>query len=181
MACLACGRDLHDECNPPNDCCCGPVTKEASVPRRVGRPIKDDRTLVDPKSTWRKRATEKFPLDKEADCEWRLRANCGGGKYPIVGCSSGKQSAIHHGPVKILDDTEFEYDFNQTGNVHRLCHRCHTLWHHWNDVPFDPGTYSSQPHSPRNATPDELLLWGNATTRPKAPEPRTGPMKKDED
>lgn len=196
MGCLACGRVFHDECCDIVDsvCCCqrkaragrtastGSGDASSEVATR-GRPKKNDALLEDPHSTWRKRATVEFPLNREAFCEWRLLANCGGGKYPIVGCASGKQSALHHGPVKITDGVVGPdgqpYNFNDRSNIHLLCGRCHVLWHHWNDTPFDPLGYQALPHEPREATPHEILTWTNSRTRPTAPEPKIGSFTKD--
>lgn len=203
MSCLACGRTFHDECLDIVDstCCCrrrsthedtDRTTKhniehigDADTPRPRGRPHKNDADLEDPHSSWRRRASVAFPLDKEQPCEWRNLKNVGGGKYPIVGCASGMQSAIHHGPVKITigykDEEGNPFDFNREGNVHRICGRCHNLWHHWNDAPYDATEWAGYAHTPTDATPHELLQWANSHTRPKPPFPRTGPRKLNEE
>lgn len=149
-----------------------------------GRPPKDDATLTDPESTWRKRASMAFPLDRAAPCEWRGLADVGGGKYPIVGCTSGDQQAIHHGPVKItrgFEQAGLPFDFNREGNVHRVCARCHNLWHHWNDATYDPAGFSTLEHAPREAIPRELLVWSSPKTRPPAPYPKKGAFVKADD
>jgi hypothetical protein len=138
------------------------------------RTEKDGTELIDPKSTWRKRAAIAYPLAKELPCEWQGKANVGGGKYPIVGCKSNNQLDIHHGPVKI--EIGIKFDFNQKGNVHRICRVCHHLWHHWNDEPYKAEEWMLLPHSPVDATLEQLELWSNSKTRPKAPEPRTKPI-----
>lgn len=203
LSCLSCGRGLCDEC-PDNylddrdNCCCGGriqttlgsngfrrsnVESNSGDGRsRKGRNKKADESLEDPLSTWRKRASLAYPLDPEADCEWKGLADCGGGKYPIVGCANGKQKTLHHGPVKI--DNTTRYDFNtrteDIRNIHLICTRCHALWHYWNDTPYTPESYMEMPHKPRVATPRELIQWSSAKTRPTAPEPRMTPIKSKE-
>lgn len=92
-----------------------------------------DASLLDPQSTGRKRAAQLFPLDREADCEWAQLEKAGGGKQPIIGCAkrhpfvAGKQRSRHHGPDKNTLN-------NEPGNVHRICHECHNLWHALNDT-----------------------------------------------
>src|SRR5688500_6529481 len=104
MACISCGRGFHDECTVRlmhDECCCTPLlntvvpesvpfseTIEESV-KKVGRPQKPDSEITT--SAGRKRAAVLYLLDPEADCEWQGLANCGGGKFPIVGCLRGKQ------------------------------------------------------------------------------------------
>lgn len=187
MSCVSCGRGLCDECESTigteSPCCCNGAATTQTLPQERKRSKKDDGTLIDPTSTWRKRATQEYPLDREAECEWRNLADCGGGKYPIVGCTNGKQQTIHHGPVKI--DSDFSYNFNirtdDNCNVHRICTRCHALWHYWNDTPYTPEVYANLHHRPREARPNELIVWANAKTRPVAPEPRMTPLKVKED
>lgn len=91
-----------------------------------------------------------YPLDSDADCEWKLMKNCGGGKSPIVGCLDGKQQARHHGPDKNTLN-------NDMGNVHRICHNCHNRWHARNDEGYVWGAvYNS--HSPSVAEPEEVMV-----------------------
>lgn len=166
--CLLCGRGLHALCE---ECeCCNPLSKrevartgisgtpdsvgenedigEGGKRQRVGVPYKQPDEVRDPKSTGRKRAAILFPLDENEFCEWRGLANCGGGKLPIVGCYEGKQLHRHHGPSK---DT-----LNNTpGNVHRICHDCHNIWHSQNDPIYDPENPGI--HNPRAATHNELV------------------------
>jgi hypothetical protein len=105
---------------------------------------KDDSALRDQQSTGRKRAAKAYPLDPEADCEWRMRKNCGGGQFPIVGCMKGKQQARHHGPDKNTLN-------NERGNVHRICHQCHNRWHTLNDPDYVWGAIHPL-HEPYEAT-----------------------------
>jgi hypothetical protein len=91
-----------------------------------------------------------YPLDREGDCEWKLQKNCGGGKSPIIGCIDGRQEARHHGPDKNTLN-------NDSGNVHRICHRCHNRWHARNDPDYVWGSVYND-HSPTVATQDEVLL-----------------------
>jgi len=88
---------------------------------------KADFALKDQQSTGRKRAAKAYPLYRNESCEWRGKSNCGGGKFPIQGCSDGLQQCRHHGP---------DYDTlnNEEGNVHRICYNCHNRWHAANDA-----------------------------------------------
>lgn len=122
---------------------------------RIGRYKTAD--FKNAESTGRKRAAELYPLDRNADCEWRGLANVGGGKHPIIGCLNGKQSNRHHGPDK---DTLN----NANGNVHRICNRCHNIWHEHNDADYDPAFL----HNPKPAELEELLQWDDRKTRPRA-------------
>ena len=146
MACISCGRGIIGEC----DCATGEEslneTTDDSSPvadfkRAPGRPQKENAELIDPSSTGRKRAAQLYPLDPEAWCEWKDRANCGGGKYPILGCSNGKQRNIHHGPDK-------ETTNNSRHNIHLICPDCHNRWHAANDGDHDKNI----PHAPRDAS-----------------------------
>jgi hypothetical protein len=123
------------------------------------RTYKDDSALKDQQSTGRKRAAKMYPLDTEADCEWQMKKNCGGGKLPIIGCLNGKQEARHHGPDKNTLN-------NEKGNVHRICHFCHNRWHTLNDPDYVWGAIYD-PHNPRMASPVDVALneefWNGKT------------------
>lgn len=106
--------------------------------------------LKDPESTGRKRAAKLYKIDSSAACEWRGKKNCGGGLRPIIGCNEGNQKHLHHGPVK--DTTR-----NELGNVHRICSSCHVHWHELNDLIYDKSKYGLLPHSPEDASVDELV------------------------
>ena len=169
--CLDCGRGLHTFCQ---ECeCCNPSNQEnveggrsdkgSNGSRRsqsskknsgvsksfssgdVGRPYKNSGDIKDKKSTGRKRAAILYPLFPDDACEWRNLANCGGGKFPIIGCTKGKQQHRHHGPNKNTLE-------NSPGNVHRICDDCHNIWHSQNDKDYDPNIK----HQPRPATLEEL-------------------------
>jgi hypothetical protein len=112
------------------------------------RRLKRDDALKDQQSTGRKRAARLFPLDREAPCEWRGLKNAGGGTSPISGCINGLQQARHHGPDKSTSN-------NDTGNVHRVCHRCHNRWHAANNKDYDWNNTVMQSHSPRPMTEQE--------------------------
>lgn len=118
-------------------------------PVREIKTYKNDASLKDQQSTGRKRAAEMYPLDRDAACEWQMQKNCGGGKYPIVGCADGKQQARHHGPDKNTLN-------NDQGNVHRICAKCHNRWHARNDPDYVWGSvYNS--HSPSPCSEEELI------------------------
>lgn len=91
-----------------------------------------------------------YPLNRDADCEWQGKKNCGGGKYPIFGCLDGKQQARHHGPDKNTLNNDY-------GNVHRICHQCHNRWHARNDEGYVWGSVY-EPHSPTVADNEEILI-----------------------
>lgn len=162
MSCLSCGRGFHKECVRKKGCkSCHkdaqpkpifvieedtPVAQAPQARKRGGAALK----LKDPKSTGRKRAAILYPIDKEQPCEWQNKKNCGGGKRPIVGCTTGLQVHRHHGPVK--DTTK-----NHEGNVHRICTRCHNHWHELNDLVYDPQAFGLLPHDPSEATIEELV------------------------
>lgn len=132
----------------------------SSAIRRRGR----ESSYKDQQSTGRKQAAKLYRLDRERDCEWSNRDNCGGGKHPIRGCISGKQQARHHGPDKTVSN-------NEAGNVHRICHYCHNRWHQANDASYDWNNPCVTPHSPESMSPavlqaaviDEMRYLGTKT------------------
>jgi hypothetical protein len=126
-------------------------------PRAPGRK-KTDAELKDPKSTGRHRAVKLHGhADRTAPCEWRGLANCGGGRFPILGCVDGVQESLHHGPDKSTLN-------NERVNIHKICYGCHNRWHTLNDVDYQwDGIHEH--HSPREVTPDDViasaLFWAN--------------------
>jgi len=162
--CIACRLARHDECVEGCETC-HPEAEEAeeatgeefvSVGEAYSKSVENRKhgstakELKDPKSTGRKRAAQLYPLDKEEDCEWRGKKNCGGGRRPIIGCYDGKQKHRHHGPMK--DPTK-----NHEGNVHRICTACHMHWHELNDLIYDEKDYAKLPHDPLDATVEEII------------------------
>jgi len=127
-----------------------PENFEFSESSGEGREVNqhNDANLRDQQSTGRKRAAVMYPLNRENDCEWKMRKNVGGGPKPIVGCINGKQQARHHGPDKNTLN-------NDTGNVHRICHNCHNRWHTENDAIY-VWEIIQNPHSPVDASMTEL-------------------------
>lgn len=171
MSCINCSRGLCFECEL-DPCCCTPEVNPqqlANAPfsqgeplpeptviyggtARRGRPPKDDSEIST--SAGRKRAAVLYPIDSSKPCDWRGLANCGGGKFPIIGCVAfGVQRHRHHGPVKHTAR-------NEQGNVHLICEGCHNTWHAKNDPVYDQAEYELLPHNPRPATPDEMLKRG---------------------
>lgn len=158
MACISCGRGIFGECD------CNPATGDklteeeselvnafqesiAPVAKGPGRPqIESREDMKDPSSTGRKRAAQLWPIIPGANCEWQNLANCGGGKYPILGCATGKQQNIHHGPDKTTTNNDRE-------NIHKICANCHNRWHAANDRDHDKDI----PHSPRDASYHERV------------------------
>jgi hypothetical protein len=129
--CVPCGRGFHKEClkGCKNDPChvqsvveegTLELTNQSSSSVAEGPKARKKGSiregLKDPQSTGRKRAARLYPSRLQtAQCEWKQGSkNCGGGRYPIIGCISGSQKARHHGPVK--NTTR-----NHQGNVHRIC------------------------------------------------------------
>lgn len=108
----------------------------------------NDANLKDQQSTGRKRAAVMYPLDREADCDWKMSKNAGGGSKAIIGCINGKQQARHHGPDKNTLN-------NDLGNVHRICHNCHNRWHTENDNIYVSGIIQN-PHSPVGASMQDI-------------------------
>ena len=163
MGCIDCGVGDHFNCGNP--CCCSsnpPVAEEEEeLDRKDIRGYKRDSTLKDQQSTGRKRAAILYPLDKESPCEWKGLRFAGGGRFPIVGCNSGTQSARHHGPDKNTLN-------NDEGNVHRICAHCHNRWHTLNDPDYQPGDPGQSHNSSDKATLEELLenalYWSNKKT-----------------
>lgn len=154
MACLACGRGFHSECEIGCSDCHPDYQKATQMLSATGSgrgaPTKNAEDIKDPYSTGRKRAAIQYPLFRTNPCEWRGFKNCGGGVFPIVGCIAGKQEARHHGPVK-------NPLRNEPGNVHRICHECHNRWHALNDADYIEEDNEKLPHMPERATEIELM------------------------
>ena len=157
--CLNCGRGFHELCKRcRKGKCHDNGATETVVTDRVndsGHRIRRIRRvatggLKDPHSTGRKRAAKLYPIDRDAPCEWRGYKNCGGGRFPIIGCYDGLQQHRHHGPIK-------NTLVNHEGNVHRICYACHVRWHELNDVNYSEDDNKLLPHMPTEATPDELV------------------------
>lgn len=144
IVCLSCARGFYEECGhePPDE----RTLQTADVLEEVRRYRHNDIST----SGGRKRAAELYPLDKSLDCEWRMLANCGGGRVPIIGCLTGKQVNRHHGPVKTTTR-------NERTNIHLICSPCHNLWHAKNDPVYDETLFDTLPHNPRPITPEEIL------------------------
>jgi hypothetical protein len=141
-------------------------TNERLQAQKRKRSQKRDASLKDQQSTGRKRAARLYPLDPDKSCEWRGKANCGGGTSPIVGCVNGRQAARHHGPDKSTSN-------NEEGNVHRICHRCHNRWHAANNKDYDWTSTEVNAHSPREQTQVERneaaldeLIYLNSKQKP---------------
>lgn len=158
MACLACGRGFHEECDTECESC-HPEPELVIVEKKgVGRPLKSPEDMKDRKSTGRKRAALLYPIDLSRACEWRGLKNCGGGTNPIVGCLKGFQTDRHHGPIK-------DPFHNEIGNVHRICKPCHNHWHEINDLVYNEEVFATTKHEPEDATEEELvinaMMWKN--------------------
>lgn len=151
MPCISCARGMHEECFS-DPCCCA---SEPNIPQAgftdeevKGRKRKDDSEITT--SAGRKRAAAEYTIDPEAFCEWSLKAECGGGKKPILGCVGGKQKHRHHGPVKNTAR-------NERTNIHLICATCHNTWHAKNDPVYSEDEYNELPASPRDMTKQEIL------------------------
>jgi hypothetical protein len=174
--CEYCAMGLHKSCTETESCGCNhqyQQTESALSPTKLedgeleshedsegrytsrsssgisNRSGKREALLKDQQSTGRKRAAKLYPIDRTAPCEWRGKANCGGGEYPILGCANGLQTDRHHGPDKSVVN-------NEQGNVHRICKYCHNRWHAKNDPGYDWNKTNYPAHSPRDMTENEL-------------------------
>jgi hypothetical protein len=168
MKCVAHLLGLNHECRNPEECKNGPdelsLSDSVLEPSDLGsdeeeeeeeverRTYKDPSTYVDQQSTGRKQAARWYPIDKTNPglCEWAMKKNCGGGKFPITGCAANLQQARHHGPDKNTTS-------NEEGNVHRICHSCHNRWHTLNDEVYVRDEYVLTKHQPIVATVEDLM------------------------
>lgn len=165
--CLACVRGFVEECERggcpdeqetvteqeereddevSND---GYGDSDSSYKPRKARRNKPDAALIDQQSTGRKRAAKLYPLDREAPCEWRGKERCGGGEYPIRGCSDGLQQARHHGP-------DYNTLNNDPSNVSRICNSCHNRWHAINDTTKEDSYLTMYGHKPKQLGKREI-------------------------
>lgn len=161
MACTACGRSFHEECENEKGCddCHKKEVVEATekISGKMGRPQLGDDEVTDVLSTGRKRAAKLYGhlMDKTLPCEWRGKKNVGGG-IPIYGCINGFRQDIHHGPDKTTTN-------NSRSNVHLICKKCHKRWHMVNDPVYDKDKYILTKHEPVDAEHKELydneLKW----------------------
>lgn len=168
MKCSDCVRGFHNDCW--GECSCDHQATPTTVTgggndenrgsqeeenwrqalrKNRGRRTKRDASLKDQQSTGRKRAARLYPLDSSAACEWRGKANCGGGEFPVLGCIEGRQTDRHHGPDKVVTN-------NEPGNVHRICSSCHHEWHAKNNKDYEWKGKAHQLHQPRPMTTEEL-------------------------
>lgn len=109
----------------------------------------NERELKDPQSTGRHRAvTLHGRANPELPCEWRDKANCGGGSFPILGCITGVQENLHHGPDKNTLN-------NERSNIHKICSQCHNRWHTLNDPGYEWDGHH-EPHAPREPTIEDV-------------------------
>ncbi len=156
MACLACGRSFHDECEVGCEACHGNLDV-AIKSLATGSNLKADEQVTDVLSTGRKRAAKLYGhlITGSLPCEWRGLQNCGGGA-PIVGCINGFAQDIHHGPDKFTLN-------NARENIHLICKKCHKHWHFINDPLYSREIYITTKHEPVAATHEELyaaeLKW----------------------
>jgi len=127
-------------------------------------------TMDDPISTGRKRAALLYAFPAGTICEWAWQENCGGGGFPVIGCSGRFATHIHHGPDKSTLN-------NRPDNVSIICTFCHNYWHGNNDRlyipverPKDNGTWLPPKHFPlsdrRSADPGKILALELEKKRP---------------
>lgn len=152
MGCASCGRGFHAECKKGCKKCHSENIPQIESIDDEQDEIKEPKklNLKDPSSTGRKRAARLYPLDRDAPCEWRGQRNCGGGRFPIIGCYDGNQQHRHHGPVKRTTR-------NERGNVHRICDDCHVHWHELNDLTYVEADNELLPHQPVDAQDEEII------------------------
>ena len=125
---------------------------------RDSRRKKNDINLKDPQSTGRHRAVAIHgKADPGEACEWLGLANCGGGYFPILGCDSGVQENLHHGPDKNTLN-------NERINIHKICSQCHNRWHTMNDPDYEWDGHHPL-HSPRKPNDSDFRIdnerWKN--------------------
>lgn len=143
-----------------------PEEKTGAGRRRTKERTKNDINLKDPHSTGRKRAvTLHGHANPEEPCEWQGKANCGGGRFPILGCLSGTQENLHHGPDKNTLN-------NERTNIHKICSQCHNRWHTLNDPDYEwDGVHEH--HAPREPeiadVKEDNKRWKNRTVK-RAPK-----------
>lgn len=168
--CLMCKRGSHRACTGC-ECTHASVKEVEEQPARTTRAFKPDHALKDQQSTGRKRAARAYPIictvcdtpinlrNKKCLCEegpsyppcdWRGKANCGGGEFPMLGCVEGLATDRHHGPDKRVTN-------NEAGNVHLICVWCHHGWHGKNDPGYDWNKTSHGKHEPRPMTEEERV------------------------
>lgn len=129
-------REWYDDSSEKED-------ERTSITRqRKERRNKPDSALLDQQSTGRKRAAKLYPLDRSAPCDWQGKTHCGGGQYPIRGCSDGLQRARHHGP-------DYNTLNNDPENVSIICNSCHNRWHAINDLEKEESYLIQYGHKPK--------------------------------
>lgn len=144
----------------------GDLTAGGRPRKRTSERTKNDQQLKDPHSTGRKRAvTLHGHADPSQPCEWQGKANCGGGRFPILGCMSGTQENLHHGPDKNTLN-------NERTNIHKICSQCHNRWHTLNDPDYEwDGVHEH--HAPREPeiadVKEDNRRWQNRTVN-RAPK-----------
>lgn len=154
MGCANCGRGFHFQCRKCLKGKCHPVQAELidveTSQRGVVSQVLRKSVFKDPQSTGRKRAAKLYPIDRTKACEWQGFKECGGGRFPVIGCYNNKQAHRHHGPIKNPLN-------NYEGNVHRICYNCHVRWHELNDVDYSEADNRLLPHKPVPANDLEAI------------------------
>jgi len=180
--CLECAEGFHTICS--GNCGCQTCSGEtvAALPDNPGEDNDEgvihgrsriasgkrrakklnERELKDPQSTGRHRAVALHGrANPELPCEWQGLANCGGGSFPILGCITGVQENLHHGPDKNTLN-------NERSNIHKICSQCHNRWHTMNDSGYEWDGHH-EPHAPREPTVEDIkednLRWAKVTVR----------------
>lgn len=156
--CQAGGCKVEPEVTSLASLLAGDGFSEVTKKPRDSRRVKNDMNLKDPQSTGRHRAVAIHgKADPDEPCEWRGLANCGGGRFPILGCNSGVQENLHHGPDKNTLN-------NERINIHKLCSQCHNRWHTLNDVDYEWDGHHPL-HSPKVPSEQDIKVdaerWKN--------------------
>lgn len=113
--------------------------------------VETKKALADPISTGRKRAAVMYPIQPGQVCEWALKKNCGGGIYPVFGCTGRPAVNIHHGPDKSTLN-------NDRSNISVICTFCHNRWHTENDRTYlEPRPMDDSPWVPM-IVPDGMTV-----------------------
>lgn len=132
-------------------------------------------TLVDPKSTGRKRQARMYPIAKGTACEWAgKKIVLLGLNVVVIGCINSPATDLHHGPDKNTLNNEKRTWGDGVGdheNTHVICSDCHNSLHAKHDPlypEYDRVAQQAEPWMPEgveygieyellDATPEELF------------------------
>lgn len=130
-------------------------------------------TLVDPKSTGRKRQARMYPITKGTPCEWAgKKIVLLGVDAVVIGCINSPATDLHHGPDKnTLNNEKASHGIGARENTSIICSDCHNSLHAKHDPlypDYDRVAQQTEPWMPTgveygidyellDASPDELF------------------------